>query len=227
VPAFYRFMSKEFEAFLGKHSIKCKHTVPATPQQSSVAERKNRTLAEIVTAMLNNTKLPKSFWGKVLSMANKVLNMLPANAIPADTMLFKLTKHCKPDYSVLHVFGCCAYVHIDKKKHKLLDLHTIPCIYMGYPNDYCGWKVWDPQGKRMIISRDIIWNKSEMPGNSQTPVLLLTVLQGTAQVEEGSSVEAMLDVVGALSTAPDNSWPVPVETGKPRASKTQSEHTAQ
>jgi hypothetical protein len=70
-------------------------------QQNGVAEHKNRTLAETVTAMLNKAKLPKSFWGKALATANKVLNMLPSAALLPDTTLYEMIKRRKLDYTPL------------------------------------------------------------------------------------------------------------------------------
>jgi hypothetical protein len=141
-------------------------------------------LAEIVTAMLNEAKLPKSFWGKVLATANKVLNVLPSAALPPDTTPYKIIEKRKPDYAPLQVFGCRAFAHVGKDKRKSLDSHTMPCVFLGYPEDYRGWKLWDPHAKRVIISRDVIWNKEEMPGNSTAPVPLLSVLGYLDQEED-------------------------------------------
>jgi hypothetical protein len=179
-----KYIGHKWDAFCSKHSICRKHTTCATPQQNSVAEHKNHTLAEIVTAMLNKAQLPKSFWGKVLATANKVLNMLPSAALPPDTMLYKIIEKRKPDYTPLQVFGCCAFAHVGKDKHKSLNLHTMPCVFLGYPEDYCGWKVWDPCAKQVIILWDVIWNKEEMPGNSTVPVPLLSVLEYLNQEED-------------------------------------------
>jgi hypothetical protein len=55
------YIGHKWDAFCGEHGIRREHTTRATPQQNGVAERKNRTLAEIITAMLNEAKLPKSF----------------------------------------------------------------------------------------------------------------------------------------------------------------------
>jgi hypothetical protein len=55
------YIGHKWDAFCGEHGIRREHTTRATPQQNGVAERKNRTLAEIVTAMLNEARLPKSF----------------------------------------------------------------------------------------------------------------------------------------------------------------------
>jgi hypothetical protein len=151
---------------------------------SAAAERKNRTLAEIVTAMLNEAKLPKSFWGEALATANKVLNMLPSAALPPDTTPYEIIEKHKPDYAPLQVFGCCTFVHVGKDKCKSLDLHTTPCMFLGYPEDYCGWKLWDPHAKQVMILQDVIWNEEEMPGNSTAPVPLLSVLEYLDQQED-------------------------------------------
>jgi hypothetical protein len=57
-------------------------------------------------------------------------------------------------------------------------------VFLGYPEDYRGWKLWDPRAKQVIISRDVIWNKEEMPGNSTAPVPLLSVLEYLDQEED-------------------------------------------
>jgi hypothetical protein len=178
------YIGHKWDVFCGEHGIQRKHTTHAMPQQNSVTERKNRTLAEIVTAMLNEAKLPKSFWGEALATANKVLNMLPSAALPPDTTPYKIIEKRKPDYAPLRVFGCRVFVHVGKDKRKSLDSHTTPCVFLGYPEDYRGWKLWDPRAKRVIISRNMIWNEEEMPGNSTAPVLLLSVLQYLDQEED-------------------------------------------
>ena len=40
-------MSSEFNAFLAERGIKHQYTMPYTPQQNGVAERKNRSLMEM------------------------------------------------------------------------------------------------------------------------------------------------------------------------------------
>jgi hypothetical protein len=72
------------------------------------------------------------------------------------------------------LFGCCVFAHIRKDKCKSLNLHTMPCLFLGYLEDYHSWELWDPCTKQVIISCNMIWNKEEMPGNATTPVLLVT-----------------------------------------------------
>ena len=45
------FVKNEFESFLSKHGIQHQKTIPYTPQQNGVAERKIRTLVEMARCM--------------------------------------------------------------------------------------------------------------------------------------------------------------------------------
>jgi transposase InsO family protein len=50
------------EEFLSEEGIKHEFSVPYTPQQNGVVERKNRTLIEAARTMLDEYKTPDNFW---------------------------------------------------------------------------------------------------------------------------------------------------------------------
>jgi hypothetical protein len=131
-------------------------------QQGSIAECCNHMLEEHIIAMLNSAHLPICFWGKALYMYGCLLNMTPSSAIPPDITLYKMAHKHKPNYSMLRVFGCCTWAHVCRKKQKSLELHAKPCVFLGVPDNFKGWKLWDPsaQGGRssVIILRNVIWN---------------------------------------------------------------------
>ena len=52
------YMSNEMAQYLKEHGIQREHMVRATPQQNGAAERGNRVMAEGVTCMLSEAKLP-------------------------------------------------------------------------------------------------------------------------------------------------------------------------
>jgi transposase InsO family protein len=207
------FIGNEWDAFMQAEGIQRKHTVQATPQQNGVAERKNRTLAERITAMLNEAKLPASFWGEALPTANFLLNIAPSCSVAVGKTPFKLWHGCKPDYSILRVFGCRAYTHIGRDKRKSLESKTLPCLFLGYPEDYKGWKLYDPRAQRIVISRDIIWNEEEFPGTSCAVVPHLSVLTEPEEPlpRREDDEEDTPDVVGA---EPDPALP-PVPPAPP------------
>ncbi|GKF45511.1 retrotransposon protein, putative, ty1-copia subclass, partial [Tanacetum coccineum] len=50
---------------------------PRTPQLNSVAERRNKTLLDMVRSMMCRATLPISLWGYALETAAHILNLVP------------------------------------------------------------------------------------------------------------------------------------------------------
>ncbi|KAL0413818.1 UNVERIFIED_CONTAM: Retrovirus-related Pol polyprotein from transposon TNT 1-94 [Sesamum radiatum] len=63
--------------FCEKNGIIHETSAPYTPQQNGVAERKNRTLKEMMNAMLLSSGLPENMWGEAVLSACYVLNRVP------------------------------------------------------------------------------------------------------------------------------------------------------
>ena len=68
-----------FSDFCTQHGIVHQTTAPYTPQQNGVAERKNRTLKDMINSMLNSLGLPHNLWGEALLTTNFILNRFPIN----------------------------------------------------------------------------------------------------------------------------------------------------
>ena len=68
------FRNGKFEHICEKHGIKHNFSVPTTPQQNEVFERKNISIKELVSTTLNGTSSPKYFWVDVVNTTNYVLN---------------------------------------------------------------------------------------------------------------------------------------------------------
>ena len=76
------YLSREFLDFLTVNGIRSQLTAPGTPQQNGVAERRNRTLMEMVRSMMSHATLPSSFWGYALETAAYLLNLVPCKSVP-------------------------------------------------------------------------------------------------------------------------------------------------
>ncbi|EXC18499.1 Retrovirus-related Pol polyprotein from transposon TNT 1-94 [Morus notabilis] len=63
------YMDQEFRDFLIEEGVVSQLTAPGTPQQNGVAERRNRTLLDMIRSMLSYSSLPTSFWGHALKTA--------------------------------------------------------------------------------------------------------------------------------------------------------------
>ena len=68
------YVSKDFDMLCEKEGILHEVVPPYTPQQNGIAERKNRTIMNMVRSMLKGKNLPKEFWGEAVSTATYILN---------------------------------------------------------------------------------------------------------------------------------------------------------
>ncbi|GKE47398.1 retrotransposon protein, putative, ty1-copia subclass, partial [Tanacetum coccineum] len=75
------YLSIEFFDHLKNRGIVSQLTPPRTPQLNSVAERRNRTLLDMVRSMMCRETLPISFWGYALETAAHILNLVPTKKV--------------------------------------------------------------------------------------------------------------------------------------------------
>ena len=104
-------------------------TAPYTPQQNGIAKRKNRTLTEMVNAMLSNSGLRKGFWGEAMLTACYLLNRVPTKRNKITP--YKLWKNEKPNLNHLRVWDCRAIVKVPEPKMRKLGKRGIECIFIG------------------------------------------------------------------------------------------------
>ena len=88
-----------FGAFCAQHGIIHEVTPSYSPQSNGVAERKNRTLKEMMNAMLISSGLPEEMWGEAILAANYLLNKIPRKK--EDKSPSELFKGTKPSYKYL------------------------------------------------------------------------------------------------------------------------------
>ncbi|KAK2368910.1 hypothetical protein QL285_082072 [Trifolium repens] len=112
-----------FAKFLQENGIVAQYTMHGSPSQNGVAERRNRTLLDMVRSMLSNSNLPKSLWNEALKTAVYILNRVPSKAVPKTP--FELFKGWKPSLRHMRVWGCPSEVRIYNPQEKKLDSRTI------------------------------------------------------------------------------------------------------
>ena len=160
--------SGEFKEFCEKHGIKRQLTTGYTPQQNGVAERKNRTIMNMVRTVLREKEIPRSFWPEAVQWANHVLNRSPTVAVK-DKTPEEAWADKKPSVEHFKIFGCVGHVHISDVKRTKLDDKSVKCVLLGYSSESKAFKMYDPEEKRIHISRDVIfeeekkwpWNKHQ------------------------------------------------------------------
>jgi transposase InsO family protein len=157
------FISKEFITYCNNSGITCRQSVRNRAQQNGTAERANRVSGERITCFLCEANLPMQFWAEALAALIHIWNCCPTSVLKDKTpheVWFKK----KPDVSHLRVWGCLAYVHIQKDKRKGFSPHMEKGILIGYPVGYKGWKFYIPSTKRTVISERAEFDERYFPG---------------------------------------------------------------
>ncbi|KAJ9566010.1 hypothetical protein OSB04_001976 [Centaurea solstitialis] len=70
------------------------------------------------------------------------------------------------DYMDLKIFGCPAYARVDNGK---LEPRAIKCNFLGYKDGVKGFRLWCPETKKILISRDVTFDESSMLSDSPPP----------------------------------------------------------
>ena len=152
------FTSNEFLKYCEDNGIRRQLTVPRSPQQNGVAERKNRTILEMARSMLKSKRLPKELWAEAVECAVYLSNRSPTRSISGKTPQEAWSGR-KPGVSHLRVFGSIAHAHVPDEKRSKLDDKSEKYIFIGYDANSKGYKLYNPNTKKRIISRNVIFDE--------------------------------------------------------------------
>ena len=162
------YTSHEFKSYCSEHDIRHENTVPGTPQHNGVAERINKTIMEKVRFILKMAKLPKPFWGEAVQTTCYLINRSPSVPLGFDIPERVWSGH-NISYSHLKVFGCKAFAHVNKEHRQKLDDKVIPCIFVGYGDEEFGYRLCDPEKRRIIRSREVVFHEQETMSDFAIP----------------------------------------------------------
>ncbi|CAL8089132.1 unnamed protein product [Prunus armeniaca] len=124
------YTSNELGVFCEEHGIIHKVTPPYSPQSNGVAERKNRTLMDMVNSMLLSSGLPENLWGEAMLTACFILNGITLK--DNEKTPYELWKGRSPNLRILKVWGCLAKVLIPDPKRKKIGHKTIDAVFLSY-----------------------------------------------------------------------------------------------
>ena len=127
-----------FDELCSQNGIIHQTIAPYSPQSNGVAERKNRTLKEMMNAMLISLGLPQNLWGEAILSANYMLNRIPpkrTNQTP-----YELWKGHKPSYNYLKMWRCLAKVAVPSPKKTKIGPKTVDCVFIGYANNSSAYR---------------------------------------------------------------------------------------
>lgn len=153
------FVNKAVSQLFKENGIVHQLTIDYCPEQNGVAERANRTLVEKAKCMLEEAGLSTKYWAEAINTAVFLKNRSPTKALNVTPL--EAWSGQKPDLSELKVFGCKAFMHIDKAKRKKLDAKSKEMIFVGYCMNSKGYRLCDPHDHKLQKSRDVTFFENQ------------------------------------------------------------------
>ena len=65
----------------------------------------------------------------------------------------------KPSVSFLRTFGCIGHVRKTKPILTKLEDRSTPMVFLGYAEGTKAYRLYDPRGHKVLVSRDIVFDK--------------------------------------------------------------------
>ncbi|KAI3812579.1 hypothetical protein L1987_17290 [Smallanthus sonchifolius] len=138
-----------FYEFYKGQGIVNQYTMPDTPQQNGVAERRNMILMNMVRNMLANSSLPSFLWTEALKSTVHILNRVSLKSVPKTP--YELWTGRKPSLRYMKVWGCLAEAKLYNPFLKKLDMKTVTCYFIGYPDHSKGYRFYCPSHVTCIV----------------------------------------------------------------------------
>ena len=98
------YISSELLQICSDSGINIQHSIPYTPQQNGVAERKNRSPKVMTTGMLEEKGLDENLWDEAMNFYEHIQNRVPHSSVKGKKPFEAYFGH-KPDVSSFRVFG--------------------------------------------------------------------------------------------------------------------------
>ena len=148
------YTSKEFDEYCRQEGIRRQLTVPYTPEQNGVAERKNRSIVGAARAMLHDQSLPFFLWAEACSIVVYLQNRSPHRAVGNKKTKNSFTGK-KPEVSHFRIFGCLTFSHVPFEKRTKLDPTTKKGIFVGYDETSKAFHIYLPSSRKVVVRREV------------------------------------------------------------------------
>ncbi|CAI7811600.1 unnamed protein product [Closterium sp. NIES-54] len=151
------FSSDLLRAFCRSEGIRQTFTLPASPQQNRIAERRIGMVMDVARTSMIHVAPPHFLWPFAVQYAAHQINLQPRVSLPEATPTLRWTGKVG-DASAFRVWGSRAFVR-DTTADKLSS-RAVPCVFLGFPPDAPGWQFYHPTSRRVLSSQDVTFDES-------------------------------------------------------------------
>ncbi|GKE03803.1 putative RNA-directed DNA polymerase [Tanacetum coccineum] len=152
------YFSIKFFDHLKNRGIVLQLTPPRTPQLNGVAERRNRTLLDMVRSLMCRATLPISFWGYALETVAHILNLVPTKKVLKTP--FEMWKGKRPSLGHIKIRGCEVFVRREAQDKQ--EARSEKCLFVGYPKESFGYLFYKPKNNVVFVARRGVFLEREM-----------------------------------------------------------------
>ncbi|CAI7895508.1 unnamed protein product, partial [Closterium sp. NIES-54] len=151
------FSSDLLAGFCRDEGIVQSFTLPASPQQNGIAERRIGLIMEVARTFMIHAAAPHFLWPFAVRYAAHQVNLWPRVSLPETSPTLRWTGQVG-DASVFRIWGALSLVH-DAKANKLSSC-TLRCVFLGFPTDAPPWQFYHPRSRRVFSSQDVTFDES-------------------------------------------------------------------
>ncbi|CAI7782048.1 unnamed protein product [Closterium sp. NIES-53] len=151
------FSSARLGAFCCAQGIRQTFTLPASPQQNGIAERRIGMVMDVARTSMIHVAAPHFLWPFAVQYAAHQLNLQPRVSLPETSPTLLWTGKVG-DASAFRVWGSRVFVR-NLSADKLSPRAT-PCVFLGFPPDAPGWQFYHPTSRCVLSSQDVTFDES-------------------------------------------------------------------
>ncbi|CAI7874331.1 unnamed protein product, partial [Closterium sp. NIES-53] len=151
------FSSNLLRNFCRGEGILQSFTLPDSPQQNGIAERRIGLVMEVARTSMIHAAAPHFLLSFAVRYAAHQLNLWPRVSLPETSPTLRWTGEVG-DASVFWVWGSRVFIR-DTSADKL-SARAIPYVFLGCVPDTPGWQFYHPTSRRVFPSQDVTFDES-------------------------------------------------------------------
>ncbi|KAD2805405.1 hypothetical protein E3N88_38782 [Mikania micrantha] len=187
------FRNHLLDEFYQSKGIQRQYSIPRSPEQNGVVERKNRTLIEAARTMLADSGLPLTFWAEAVNTACYVQNRVLVNQRWLKTP-YEILHSLTPLISFFRAFGCPCFILNTKDQLTKFDSKVDAGYFVGYSSTCKAYRVFNCRTKTVEETLHVKFNECPKYSIPQNPAEMfdLNILQHDFHVENSGVEDEVL-----------------------------------